>query len=215
MLEVKRKPNENSPRGVATGTATARAHGENLADMQPELLPQTPSASTIMNRPVAIAPVLVPVPRDNQNYQTRTPVITGEIQYKGTVPVDGVLVGQLTASGGILSVRQKSNSFFAFQAELTGEISFKEMLRVNGCIAGTVYSKSGTLIIDNSAIVDANVEVAIAIISGTVHGDIVAHQRVELGPSAKIYGNIWTRSIAIKDGAIFDGVCTMIEEKRA
>jgi len=59
--------------------------------------------------------------------------------------------------------------------------------------------------------VEANVKVAVAVIDGTVHGDIVAQERVEIGPCAKIYGNIWTRSIGIKDGAIFDGVCTMIE----
>jgi cytoskeletal protein CcmA (bactofilin family) len=85
------------------------------------------------------------------------------------------------------------------------------MVRVNGHIAGTIYSKTGTLIVDTLARLDANVEVAVAVISGTVNGDIVAHERVELGPEAKIHGNIWTRSIGIKDGAVFDGVCTMIE----
>jgi cytoskeletal protein CcmA (bactofilin family) len=53
----------------------------------------------------------------------------------------------------------------------------------------------------------------VAVIGGTVHGDIVAHQRIELGPCAKIYGNIWTRSLAVKDGAFFDGVCTMIDDR--
>ena len=48
--------------------------------------------------------------------------------------------------------------------------------------------------------------------SGTVKGDIVARERVELGAASKIYGNIWTRSIVIKNGAIFEGVCKMIEE---
>jgi cytoskeletal protein CcmA (bactofilin family) len=83
---------------------------------------------------------------------------------------------------------------------------------VNGHIAGTIYSQKGTLIVDTHATVEANVEVAVAVIDGTVHGDIVAQDRVEIGPCAKIYGNIWTRSIGIKDGAIFDGVCTMIAD---
>jgi cytoskeletal protein CcmA (bactofilin family) len=158
-------------------------------------------------------PVLVPAPGVSRNCQTRTPVITGEVSYKGMLSVDGVLIGQLGGNGGSLGVKQKSGSVFAFQPELSGEISFRDMLRVNGHIAGTVYSETGTLIVDTSATVDANVEVAISIISGTVHGDIVAHQRVELGPTAKVYGNIWTRSISIRDGATFDGVCTMIEKK--
>jgi cytoskeletal protein CcmA (bactofilin family) len=146
-----------------------------------------------------------------RSYQTRIPVITGEANYKGILPVDGLVTGQLGGSGGSLAVRQKSRTIFAAGPELSGEISFRDMLRVNGHIAGTVYSERGTLIVDVAARVDANIEVAVAVINGIINGDIVAHQKVEIGPGAKIYGNIWTRSIAIKDGAVFEGLCTMID----
>jgi cytoskeletal protein CcmA (bactofilin family) len=149
-------------------------------------------------------------PVDSGRFQTRTPVITGEVNYKGMLPIDGVITGQLGGSGGSLAIRQKSG-IFSTGPELSGEISFRDAVRVNGHIAGTVYSERGTLMVDDTARVDANIEVAVAVINGTINGDIVAHQRVEIGPGAKIYGNIWTRSIAIKDGAEFEGVCTMIE----
>jgi cytoskeletal protein CcmA (bactofilin family) len=97
------------------------------------------------------------------------------------------------------------------QPELDGIITFRDMLRVIGYIAGKVHSEKGTLIIDESARVDADLEVGVALISGCVRGDIVAHQKVEIGPNAKIYGNIWTKSIEIKNGAIFEGLCKMIE----
>jgi cytoskeletal protein CcmA (bactofilin family) len=100
------------------------------------------------------------------------------------------------------------------QPELNGELSFKDMVRVNGHIAGSVSSKSGTLIVDTSAVVEADINVAVAVISGMVRGEIVARERVELGPASKIYGNIWTRSLVIKGGAIFEGVCRMIEEEQ-
>ena len=111
-----------------------------------------------------------------------------------------------------LAIRQKSATVFSNGPELSGEITFRDVVRVNGHIAGTVYSQGGTLMVDDTARVDADIEVAVAVINGTINGDIVAHQRVEIGPAAKIYGNIWTRSIAIKDGAEFEGVCTMIED---
>jgi cytoskeletal protein CcmA (bactofilin family) len=197
MFELKRKPNQAQiPR---EGTTAARLG-----------YPQHKSEARLDNS--TIAPVLVPVVSD-RNYQTRTPVITGEINYKGMLPIDGVLTGNLGASGGALVLKQRTASCFGSGPELSGEISFRDMLRVNGHIAGTVYSQIGTLIVDNSATVQANIEVGVAILSGTVHGDIVARQRVEIGPTAKIYGNIWTRSISIKDGAVFDGICTMLEEK--
>lgn len=150
---------------------------------------------------------------EHKDFHARRPVITGEAHCKGVLPVDGLLSGLLGGSGASLSVRQKSKSFFRSEPELSGEISFRDMLRVNGHIAGSVYSEKGTLIVDASARVDASVDVAVAVIGGIVNGDIVAHERVEVGPAAKIYGNIWTRSIAIKSGAIFEGTCRMIEEE--
>ena len=214
LLEVKRKPNDSQSTRGGTATVAARAYQPVRTELQPNPVANAATDAALNGRPAPSVPVLVAGPKETRSYQTRTPVITGEVTYKGILPVDGVLVGQLGGNGGSLGVRQKSGSVFASQPELSGEISFRDMLRVNGYIAGTVYSKNGTLIVDTAARVEANVEVAVAIISGTLLGDLVAHQRVELGPSAKIYGNIWTRSIAIKDGATFDGVCTMIEEKR-
>ena len=149
----------------------------------------------------------------NLDQRTRVPVIIGEATYRGMTPVDGIICGQPGANGGALSVRQRGRTFFGSDPELNGEINFIEMLRVNGHIAGTVYSKKGTLIVDTAAQLDADVDVCVALIGGTVNGDIVAHQRVELGPAAKIHGNIWTRSLEIRSGAIFEGVCQMINDK--
>ena len=199
MFEIKRKLNQAQ---LAREGTTADRLG----------YPQHKS-ETRLNGSTSAA-VLVPVSSD-RNHQTRIPVITGEINYKGMLPIDGVLTGNLGASGGTLVLKQKTASCFASGPELSGEISFRDLLRVNGHIAGTVYSKIGTLIVDNSATVQANIEVGVAIVSGTVQGDIVARERVEIGPTAKIHGNIWTRSISIKDGAVFDGICTMLEAKLA
>lgn len=204
MFEVTGKPNQSQSHGLGGATATAyQQTSHRVEDYATEDF-------LVTNRATGPAPVFFPVPQEIKSYQTRLPVITGEVHYKGMLPVDGVLVGQPGSNGGSLGVRQRSGSAFASQPELSGEINFREMVRVNGHIAGTVYSKQGTLIVDSTATVDANVEVAVAVIGGTVRGDIVAHERIEIGPEAKIYGNIWTRSIAIKDGAVFDGVCTMI-----
>lgn len=199
MFEIKRKPNRAQiPREVTTAARLGYPQHKSEARLD--------SSTT--------ASVLAPAPSE-RDHQTRMPVITGEIHYKGMLPIDGVLTGNLGVSGGTLVLKQKTASCFASGPELSGEISFREMLRVNGHIAGTVYSKVGTLIVDNSATVQANIEVGVAIVSGTVHGDIVARERVEIGPTAKIHGNIWTRSISIKDGAVFDGICTMLEAKLA
>jgi cytoskeletal protein CcmA (bactofilin family) len=96
---------------------------------------------------------------------------------------------------------------------LTGEASFKGMLRVDGGLSGTVRSSDGTLIVSTNGRVDANVEVAVATIYGTVNGDITATKRIELGRVAKVTGNIQTPALVIENGAIFEGSCRMVEVK--
>jgi cytoskeletal protein CcmA (bactofilin family) len=203
IVESKRKPDAKSL-PVQAGS---------VASLVPRRLSTAVSA---IDEPPRRGPVRsTPRPRDNScSFQARVPVITGEATYRGLLPVDGVISGQLGASGSAMTIRQRPRSGpLESVPELNGEISFKDMLRVNGYIAGKVFSFNGTLIVDGAARVDASIDVAVAVISGTVNGDVVAHQRVELGPSAVINGNISTRSIAMKPGAIFTGDCRMLKNE--
>jgi cytoskeletal protein CcmA (bactofilin family) len=94
---------------------------------------------------------------------------------------------------------------------VTGEANFKAMMRVDGHLSGRVSSSSGTLIVGANGKVDANIEVAVAVIHGTINGDIIATQRLELGRAAKVNGNIQTPSLVIEQGAVFEGSCKMVQ----
>src|SRR5215217_520661 len=98
---------------------------------------------------------------------------------------------------------------------VTGEANFKAMMRVDGHLSGRVSSSSGTLIVGANGKVDANIEVAVAIIHGTINGDIIATQRLELGRAAKVNGNIQTPSLVIEQGAVFEGTCKMVQMTQA
>ena len=106
---------------------------------------------------------------------------------------------------------------------LTGEANFKGMLRVDGHLSGRVSSQDGTLIISSGGQVDADIEVSVAQVYGTVVGNITASKRIELGRVARVTGDIQTPALIIEQGAIFEGSCRMQqvrdaqaqEEKRA
>jgi cytoskeletal protein CcmA (bactofilin family) len=87
------------------------------------------------------------------------------------------------------------------------------MLRVNGHITGKVTSPGGTLIIDAAARVDGDIDVGVVVISGAVNGDVIGHERVELGPASIINGNISTRTLTMKPGAVFQGDCRMLKNE--
>src|SRR2546423_613013 len=107
------------------------------------------------------------------------------------------------------------SGFVGNGTSLTGEASFKGMLRVDGHLSGQVKSEGGTLIVGNNGQVDADIEVAVATIHGTVNGDITASQRLELGRAAKVNGNIQTPSLVIEQGAVFEGSCKMVQQRAA
>jgi cytoskeletal protein CcmA (bactofilin family) len=98
---------------------------------------------------------------------------------------------------------------------LTGEANFKGMLRVDGHLSGRVSSQDGTLIVSTGGQVDADVEVSVAQIYGTVIGNITATKRIELGRVAKVTGDIQTPALVIEQGAMFEGSCRMQQIKEA
>lgn len=98
---------------------------------------------------------------------------------------------------------------------LTGETEFQAMLRVDGHLTGKVSSDTGTLIIGSTGLVDANIAVASALINGTVNGDIYASDKIQLGRTACVTGNIQTPRLLMEDGALLEGSCSMIKSRDA
>jgi len=198
---------------VTRGTPT-------LSSQIPPRLPNA-LARTEQPRPLPIAnvPAALQTARPRRdagsNFQARVPIVTGEATFRGWMPVDGIISGQLGANGSTLSIKQRPRSGpVEMQAELTGEITFKDMLRINGHITGKITSPKGTLIVDASALIDGDIDVGVVVISGSVNGDVVGHERVELGPASIINGKISTRTLTMKPGAVFQGDCRMLKNEK-
>ena len=105
------------------------------------------------------------------------------------------------------------SGFVGHGTTLTGETQFHAMLRVDGHLIGTVSSESGTLIIGTNGQVDANIMVAAAMINGTVNGDIVASEKLQLGRTARVMGNIHSPRLIVEEGAILEGSCSMLKAR--
>ena len=99
--------------------------------------------------------------------------------------------------------------FVGGTSELSGEVRFRGMMRVDGHISGSIVSDDGTLIVSSGGRVDAEVSVAVAKINGTVTGDITATEKIELGRTARVTGDLQTPALVVEQGAVFDGGCRM------
>ena len=105
------------------------------------------------------------------------------------------------------------SGFVGHGTVLTGETNFQMMLRVDGHLTGTVTSDGGTLIVGTNGQVDANVSVGVATINGVVNGDVIASEKIHLGRTAKVMGNVATPRLVIEEGAMFEGGCSMIKAR--
>ena len=85
--------------------------------------------------------------------------------------------------------------------------NFEGTLRIDCYVTGVVRSQTGTLIVSETAELQANIFVATAIVDGLVRGDIRATERVELASQARVIGNIETPALSIQPGAMFEGQC--------
>ncbi|MEZ5346360.1 MAG: polymer-forming cytoskeletal protein [Pyrinomonadaceae bacterium] len=97
---------------------------------------------------------------------------------------------------------------------LTGETVFESMLRIDGHVKGQVSSKDGTLIIGATGQVDADIIVGTAVINGAVNGDIFTSEKLTLGRSARVVGNIQAARLVMEDGAVLEGNCSMLKPQQ-
>jgi len=148
-------------------------------------------------------------PRTYSSYQPAAPEVKAPAEYAPASTSPKAMTESETLAR---EIKEGNLSGFVGSGTLvTGEANFKAMMRVDGQLSGRVNSTSGTLIVGSNGKVDANIEVAVAIVHGTVNGDIIATQRLELGRAAKLNGNIQTASLMIEPGALFEGSCKMIK----
>ena len=101
-------------------------------------------------------------------------------------------------------------------ANMQGSVVFSEdvNLRINGNFSGELKTK-GILFVGEKADVNAEIYGDDVTIAGTVKGNINASQRLTLLKSAVIEGDIFTKALEVKEGALFEGRSHMTTESIA
>ena len=87
------------------------------------------------------------------------------------------------------------------------EIAFEGVLHFDGYSMGNMTSPDGTLVLTKRGRIEADVNVRTAVINGCVTGNIAASERVVLESEARVTGQIHTRALSVRLGAVFDGDC--------
>lgn len=109
----------------------------------------------------------------------------------------------LTGLGEIQALLGRGTAF-------EGILSFEGRVRIDGRFTGKVFS-DGILILGDGAEVEAEIEVGTLIVrGGTLRGNVVARQLIEIHAEGAVHGDITAPQIDIDKGCVFEGKCTMV-----
>lgn len=94
------------------------------------------------------------------------------------------------------------------------EVAFEGVLHFDGYSIGNITSPDGTLVLTKRGRIEADINVGVAVIAGSVTGNITASERVVLESDARVTGQIETPALSVRLGAIFDGECVLTSDKK-
>ncbi len=100
-------------------------------------------------------------------------------------------------------------------SRVRGDLEFAGGLHLDGSVAGNVRADPGAtsnLSVSETGSIDGNVEASNVMLNGSVRGDIVARERVVLGATARVQGNVYYGVIEMTLGAQIMGKLTRISE---
>jgi cytoskeletal protein CcmA (bactofilin family) len=97
-----------------------------------------------------------------------------------------------------------TNTVIGSSIVIDGEISGEEDLVIQGTVKGRIVLKENVFV-EQSGVVEADIETNNIEVSGQVTGNIVATDKVEITAGGRTIGDIKAPRILIADGAIFKG----------
>lgn len=89
--------------------------------------------------------------------------------------------------------------------KIKGEITGSEDLFIDGNVEGKITFRNAVLTVGPNANVKADIDAREIVIRGRVEGKLDGSERVQIGNTAKVIGDIRSSRIAIEDGAEFRG----------
>jgi len=112
------------------------------------------------------------------------------------------MFGQKKRKHSVIDTLVGSNS------KVSGDVYFEGGCHIDGIVKGSVSADADSgaaLSISEDGTVEGGVTVPYVVLNGIVRGDVYANQRVELGPTARVIGNVYYNLIEMAIGAEING----------
>lgn len=94
------------------------------------------------------------------------------------------------------------------KSKVNGDLNFSGGCHIDGTVKGNVAAdpeSHSELTVSEDGTIEGGVTVPYVVLRGIVRGDVAASQRVELGPTARVIGNVYYNLIEMAIGAEING----------
>jgi len=104
---------------------------------------------------------------------------------------------------------EEIHAFLGPQTTVEGNLEVDGTVRIDGHLKGSIASEGCTMIVGEEAVIEADISVHTATVSGEVKGNVNASHRIQLCPTARVFGDLHAPEVLVDAGAVLDGRCTI------
>ncbi len=111
-------------------------------------------------------------------------------------------------SGDNKQMKARIDTLVGRNSRIDGDLRYKGGLHVDGEIHGNVHAEEGSesmLSLSQHGVIRGEVKVPHIVLNGTVEGDVYVEKRLELGPEARVTGDVYYNLVQIAVGATVNG----------
>ena len=107
--------------------------------------------------------------------------------------------------------RPRKENYLGDTFVIRGELSGSQDVTIDSRVEGKIDLRNQVLRVGSKAQIQADIQAANVIVAGSVVGDVVAQDRVEITPAGSVVGSIRSNRISIADGARLKGSVEMVK----
>ena len=112
------------------------------------------------------------------------------------------------------SSNPSGNTVIGAGATFEGVLKTSEDVLIEGQLNGSVTSDA-TVLLNTSAKLKADVEASCVVVHGEIVGNVVARERLDIGATGRIRGDVTAGAARVAEGGVLDGTCCITPDGAA
>ncbi len=106
----------------------------------------------------------------------------------------------------------KIETFIGANSSIKGEAELKGTIRIDGKFEGNI--RADWVVIGEKGYMKGDIYATGVIVGGTIEGNIIASESLEIKSKGRVYGDVQTKKLTIIEGGVFEGRSRMKDQSK-